>query len=222
MEDGRNVADIGFDYAELAVALALDAAAISVLAYGIYLRRHRRRDLVTAFAALNVGLFVVVQALSWVASTASLALGFGLFAALSLVRLRSEELNYREVAYFFSALALALVNGLALGRPLEAAVLSGVVLAVVWAVDRPRVELRPSRTSLVLDDVFAGEEALQAEVERRLGADVVSVTVNEIDYVRELTRIDVRYHPRRPAAAPAPLVPVAGGNGHAEVIGLGR
>jgi hypothetical protein len=193
---------------------------VSILAFGIYLRRHRRRDLVMAFTCLNVALFVVVQALTWVSAGTGLALGFGLFAALSIVRLRSEELSYREVAYFFSALALAIANGLALGRPLDAAALSAVVLGAMWAVDRRRPEPRARRTALVLDDVFADEAALQAEVGRRLGAEVAALTVEQIDYVRELTRVDVRYFPREPAATATP--PAASVNGRAQVIGLDR
>lgn len=213
------MSDVGVDYAALGIALALDAAAVAVLGFGIYLRRHRRRDLVTAFACLNAGLFVVVQALTWVSTGASLALGFGLFAALSLVRLRSEELSYREVAYFFSALALAIVNGLALGRPLEAATLSSIVLFTVWAIDRRQPVSPAQRTELVLDEVYAEEATLRAELERRLGAEIVAVSVEQLDYVRELTRVNVRYVP---GGRPAPVaMPTPTGNGHAEVIGLG-
>ena len=38
-------------------ALAVDLAAITVLSYVLYFRRHGRRDLVLAYVALNVGIF---------------------------------------------------------------------------------------------------------------------------------------------------------------------
>ncbi len=214
---------IEIDHAALGQALLIDLVAVLILAFGIYFRRHRRRDLVMAFTCLNAALFTVVQALTWVSATTGLALGFGLFAALSIVRLRSEELSYREVAYFFSALALAIVNGLGVGNPLGAVTLSAIVLAAVWAVDRPEARpAAPRRMALVLDEVYPDEDALRVELERRLGAEIVAVSIEQLDYVREITRVDVRYLPSaRPPAAPAPVRAVSL-NGRPEVSAVER
>ncbi|WP_198587421.1 DUF4956 domain-containing protein, partial [Brevibacterium epidermidis] len=38
-----------------AIALATDLIAIFVLAYVLYFRRHRRRDLLLSYVALNIG-----------------------------------------------------------------------------------------------------------------------------------------------------------------------
>ena len=39
-------------------------------------------------------------------------MGFGLFAILSIVRLRSSAVTQQEVAYYFVALVLGLINGI--------------------------------------------------------------------------------------------------------------
>ena len=44
--------------------LALDLVAISVLAFGVYFPRHRRRDLVVAYLGVNVGVLAVATALA--------------------------------------------------------------------------------------------------------------------------------------------------------------
>ena len=95
--------------------LALDLAAISVLAFGVYFPRHRRRDLVVAYLGVNVGVLAVATALA--DSAVGAGLGLGLFGVLSIIRLRSTELTQHEVAYYFSALALGLLGGLASRRP---------------------------------------------------------------------------------------------------------
>ena len=41
-----------------------------------------------------------------------IALGFGLFAILSIIRLRSSTVTQQEVAYYFVALVMGLVNGM--------------------------------------------------------------------------------------------------------------
>jgi hypothetical protein len=184
-------------------ALVLDLVAILVLAYVVYFRRHGRRDLLMALVCFNVGLFVVVVALSSAQGTVGLALGLGLFGALSIIRLRSEELSYSEVAYFFSAMALAIIHGLWLRPHVLSAASSALLVATVYILD-VGPQRKAERVGLVLDDVFPDHERLRREVERRLAADVVELSVDEIDYVRETTRLRARIA-RRSARESGPV-----------------
>ena len=61
---------------------------ISVFAWAIYFRRHRRKDHAVVFWFFNVCVFVMVAVMQSTPVTA--ALGFGLFGILSVIRLRSE------------------------------------------------------------------------------------------------------------------------------------
>ena len=190
--------------------LGLDLAAIALLAYAVYFRRHRRRDLLMACVSFNVGLFLVVTVLAHGKSEVGLAVGLGLFGAVSLIRLRSEELSYVEVAYFFSALALAIINGFGLDNQLTTAALNGLLLVTVYAVDRVDPPRDVRRMRLVLDGVYGEEAALRAELEQRLGAEVVDITVRELDFIRETTELEASYRPQaRPPATdvPVPLRP---------------
>ncbi len=186
--------------------LALDLVAIAILMYAIYFRRHRRRDLLMACFSFNVALFLVVSVLAHGEAEVGLAVGLGLFAAVSLIRLRSEELSYVEVAYFFSALALAIINGFGLDDRLAGVALNGILLVTVYAVDRVEPPRDVRRIRLTLDAVYADEAVLRVELERRLGAEIVEISVREIDFVRETTQLEARYSP---GAAPAAEMPVA-------------
>ena len=46
------------------IFIAADLAAISILTFVLYLRRHRRRDLVVSYLGMNVGVLAVATALS--------------------------------------------------------------------------------------------------------------------------------------------------------------
>ena len=93
-----------------ALALGADVAAITLLTYVVYFRRHRRRDMLLAYVGLNVGVLAVTLTLT----DADLAtgVGLGLFGVLAIMRLRSSELSQEEVAYYFASLTLGLVAGL--------------------------------------------------------------------------------------------------------------
>lgn len=181
-------------WGDVLARLAVDLVAIAALVYGIYFRRHGRRDLLVIFALFNVGLFLALVVMS--ATDIGVGVGFGLFAVLSIVRLRSEPFSNVELGYFFVALVIALVCGLDLGSPATAAGLAAIALAAAALVDHPQLLPSAKRVELVLELVFADEDALRRHVEERLDARVTELTVLELDYVREVTRVVVRHLPR--------------------------
>jgi len=189
------------DLGDVLIRLAIDVAAIAVLAGGLFHRRHRRMDLVVVYAMFNVGLFLALVVIS--AGEVSMGVGFGLFAVLSIVRLRSEPFSNRELAYFFVALVIALVCAIDLGGPEYAGLLAGLALLAAWVIDHPRLSQASQRLEVTLELVFADHDALRRHLEERLNADVSELKVLEIDYVRETTRAEVRYVPR-PRTNPVP------------------
>src|SRR4051812_6660419 len=97
-------------YGSFGSNLGVNLVAILVMTYVLYFRRHWRSDLLLSYLALNMGIFVVMSVLGTV--RIDIAVGFGLFAILSIVRLRSSAVTQQEVAYYFVALVLGLINGI--------------------------------------------------------------------------------------------------------------
>jgi hypothetical protein len=182
------------DLGDILLRMAIDVAAIAVLAGGLFHRRHRRMDLVVVYSMFNVGLFLALVVIS--GGEVSMGVGFGLFAVLSIVRLRSEPFSNRELAYFFVALVIALVCAIDLGSPAYAGLLAGLALLSAWVIDHPRLSQAGQRLEVTLELVFADHDGLHRHLEERLDADVTELKVLEIDYVRETTRAEVRYVPR--------------------------
>jgi uncharacterized membrane protein len=157
-------------------ALVLDLVCIGIIAFAVYYRRYRRADLVIAYVALNISLFsVAVLIVSQM--KIGVAFGFGLFAILSIIRLRSEPISPEEGAYYFVALVLGLINGIVFHNADLARVLDFGIVMVMLLLDNPH------------------EGALRADLERRLGGKVKRMFVKETDYVRDTTVVDVRYVP---------------------------
>jgi hypothetical protein len=194
------------DYASLLLSLFVDLCALGVLSL-LVARRRPRRGLFMVYGTFNLGLFVVLTVIS--ARHVGPAIGFGLFAMLSIVRLRSEPIGNAELAYFFCALVLALVNGLPVKDEPLIIGLNVLVLLTVGFVDHPVLYRRTARQRVVLDTVLSSPSDLRAELERRLGVEVVEVTVEEVDFVREITRVTVRHFQPHGVPEPEPALEVA-------------
>ena len=173
--------------------VAIDLALIIVLVLGMYRRRHGRKDLVVSFFGANAGVLVVASALINVSSTASLGVGLGLFGVLSIIRLRSTELEQHDVAYFFSSLAMGLIAGIGVGQLWLTAILMALPVVVLAVVDHPRFMAGSRRQRMIVDRAIEDEAALSAYLAELLRARVTQVTVIQTDFVLDKTIVDVTY-----------------------------
>ena len=175
----------------LAQLFALDLVAVVVLVFAIYFPRHRRRDMIVAFLGINVGVLGVTQALS--STTVSAGLGLGLFGVLSIIRLRSAEMEQNEVAYYFAALALGLLGGFSVDPSWLSPALMTALLAAVFVGDHPNLFARYRHQIIRLDRAYLDEREAVARLEELLGGTVRRITIRDVDLVNDTTHVDVRF-----------------------------
>jgi hypothetical protein len=172
--------------------LGLDVLSMLLLIGWLYRRRLAAPEMALVFTALNIGLFAAITSIG--SGHFPTGIGFGLFGLLSLVRLRSAAFTLKDVAYTFVALVLALVNGLP-DRNLALVVLLDLLLLVsFWVVDETRSRTPSSRLMrITLDTAVTDPDTATAEVRRRVNVEPLSVVVEDVDLVRETTRVLVRH-----------------------------
>jgi hypothetical protein len=188
---------VTMDYGHFLTSLVVDLVAISLLTYALYFRRHQRRDLTLGFMGVNVGLFAVSSFTA--TTTISVGFGIGLFALLSVIRLRSTTTSQEEIGYYFVALVIGLVNGLSAGARWSVTItLNIVLLGVMFVADHPWMLSHAERHLVVLKGVPRPLDLLRGELEDRLGFEVTRLRVLEIDYANKRTRVDVRINTDRP------------------------
>ncbi|MDG4785638.1 DUF4956 domain-containing protein [Micromonospora sp. WMMD1102] len=164
-----------------------------LLVFGLYFPRHRRRDLVAAYLGVNIGVMAVASSLGTSSAGTGLGLGLALFGVLSIIRLRSTELDQHEVAYYFSALALGILSALGGGPAWQVPTMMTLILVVMFVGDHPRLFRSYRRQSMFLDSAITDHVALVAYLEQKLGARVHSASVQRLDLVNDTTLVDVRY-----------------------------
>lgn len=182
----------GLDAAGVSLRLLLDLVTLTMLAVVLYFRRYGRRDVVVTLVSLNVGLFAVLTVITS-SEMLSAGVGFGLFAVLSIIRLRSETVNNIELGYFFLALAIGLVNGFELQSVPVAIGLNLLLLVAIYVVDHPSLKTTVRRRAVILDEVITDSDAVRERLSAAFGLDIVALAITDVDYVRETTRVEIRY-----------------------------
>ncbi|MDE0572223.1 DUF4956 domain-containing protein [Demequina sp. B12] len=180
--------------------IAADLLAITFLVFGLYFPRHRRRDMIVAFLAINVGVMGVTYAMA----TADVSLGFGLgiFAVLSIIRLRSTEMDHSEIAYYFTAIALGLLGGFPGINGTVGLTLMVILLLAMTIGDSPRLLGRARTQQVVLDRAVSTEAEAAELLDDLLNADIQRVVIRKTDLVQQTTVCDVRYNVRATADLP--------------------
>lgn len=177
------------------IRFALNLAGMMLLIFGMYYQRYRDKELVTAAALFNIFVFAVLTILS--AVNFSVAAGFGLFAILALFTLRSEPLTKTEMTYFFGSVAIAVISSVQ-GTTLSfAALVVLFVLVGAFVIDHPKMLQSVSGAKVTLDKIhltlLSDPKTMRAELSDRLGVDVLSYQVLQLDYITEMARLNVYY-----------------------------
>ncbi len=174
------------------LGFGLDVVAITILVFALYFPRHRRKDLVVSYLGVNIGVLAVAEALTSAEVNAA-GLGFGLFGVLSIIRLRSFELDQQEVAYYFVALALGVLGGVPISPPWLAPALMVALLIAILIGDHPRLFASYRVQTVTLDEAILDEAALLRRLETLLGGKVRSVAIRRVDLVNDTTVVEVRF-----------------------------
>lgn len=177
---------------------ALDIAAIAILTFGVYFPRHRRKDMLLAFLGINIGVLAVTQALA--STDVSAGLGLGLFGVLSIIRLRSTEMEQDEVAYYFAALALGLLGGFPVHPEWLTPVLMATIVATCFFADHPKLFGSYRRQVMTLDRAFSDETNAAKYLATQMPGRIHRVTIQKVDMVHDTTVVEVRYEQPDPAS----------------------
>ncbi len=180
---------------ELIARFAINTAAIALLIFAMYYRRYRDRELAVTASMFNIFAFAVLTILSSVEF--SIAAGFGLFAILALFSLRSEQIEKIEIAYFFGAIAIAVICSVLGTGLLLVIMITGFVLLAAYILDHPSMLKSANGAKLTLDaidpDILSDWETTRATLSKRLGVEVMTFQIIELNYVNDLARINVQY-----------------------------
>jgi hypothetical protein len=176
----------------------MNLVAVAILCYVIYYQRYHDKQAATSYILFNIFLFTVITILFSMEEGISVGLGFGLFAILSIIRLRSETFEKKEITYFFGILSLAIINAVGIDNFWFLAMCNALIVISAWIVDHPRIIRGADQTDIVLDHIpegiFDNHEDINQILNDKFGLDVISFDVKKIDYVRDMVTLRVQYH----------------------------
>lgn len=178
--------------------LLINTVFMIVLIRFVYYHTYHKKDSFFTFFLLNFMVFLLSFMLEKAKAFNSIGSAFGLLAAFSLLRFRTETITIKDMTYLFIIMAVGLINSIMKGSYLEIISINAVIAAGVFAVDG-NVLMRNQKMKLVEYDVMVNikpdqHAALLADLREKTGLDIRKTTIEEIDLVKNRVIIKIYYY----------------------------
>jgi hypothetical protein len=180
----------------LAVRFVLNTIFAYILICRIYAKEHRIKEYSFSFFVSNVLIFMVTSLLASVKVKTGFA--FGLFAILSILRYRTEQIQIREMTFFFASIILGVVNSLATDElHITVILLANTLLCLSIFVYERIFTGKTEQIILFYDNTKllakGKKQELFEDIRNRFGYDVLKVVIIEMNYLTDSAKVKLVY-----------------------------
>lgn len=164
----------------------------------VYYKIYRKQDFYFTFFLLNFIIFLLAYMLEKTKAFSSMGSAFGLLAAFSLLRFRTETLSTKDMTYLFIIMTIGLINSIMKGTYIEIIGLNALIIATVYIIDGDRL-MRNEKTKTLeynnLENIRPDREKLLIEELKKItGLDIQKIEIEHIDYVKNRVVIKIYYY----------------------------
>jgi hypothetical protein len=179
------------------IRLLIDAISMIVLVRFVYFRTYKNKDSFFTFFLLNLIVFILLYMLEKTGGFDHIGSAFGLLAAFTLLRFRTETISMKDMTYLFIIMTFGLINSIMKGTYLEIISLNVLIIAVVYLVDGsklirnyqyqmiefPSIEnIRPDRQTQLITDL-----------KEYTGLDIKKIAIEHVDIGKARAIIKIYY-----------------------------
>ena len=175
----------------------INTVSMIILVRVVYYHTYQRKDSFFTFFLLNLIVFLLSFMLE---KTISFGIGsaFGLLAAFSLLRLRTESISLKDMTYVFITMTFGLINSIMKGTYFEIIALNILIIGAVYIVDG-NLLMRNQKMKTIdygtLDNIKPEKRTeLIADLRNRTGLDIKKITIEHIDFIRDRAVIKIYYY----------------------------
>src|SRR5210317_2214946 len=170
----------------------------AVLILMVYKRNCQNKEFAFTLFAFNMIIFALCTILNNV--ELSIGSGFGLFAVFTMMRYRSEQMHVKDMTYLLVVVGLGFVNSTFQGiiGPVEIAFLNIAILTILFILEKGIFSRKLSTQKIKYENLeflkLGNKLLLRQDLENRIGAQVVDVKIESVNYVDGCANLVVSYN----------------------------
>jgi len=182
----------------LLIRLCINSATMVLLVRYIYYHIYNKRDFFFTFYLINFIVFLLAYMLNKSSAFVGMSAAFGLLAAFSLLRFRTESMSTKDMTYIFIVMTLGLINSSMDGQYFEIIGINLMILTAVYFVDGGRF-MRNQKTKTLeyqgLENIHPEKQYLLIkDLKERTGLNIQRISIEHIDLIKERIEIKIYYN----------------------------
>ncbi len=164
----------------------------------IYKKNNRNKDFAFTLFSFNLIIFALCTILSNV--ELSIGSGFGIFAVFTMMRYRSEQLQIKDMTYLLIVVGLGFVNSTYQGSigPAEIIFLNVSITLSLYILEKTLMNHNLVKQKIKYNNLdllkVGNKPLLRKDLEEKIGARVVSVDVESVNYLEGSANLMVKYN----------------------------
>lgn len=180
------------------IRLLINSISMIILIRFVYYTTYQKKDSFFTFFLLNFIVFLLAYMLEKTGGFGSIGSAFGLLAAFSLLRFRTETISMKDMTYLFIIMTFGLINSVMKGTYVEIVALNAMIIVAVYVVDGNRL-MRNQRSKTVeypsIENIRPDKQAqLITDLRERTGLDIQKISIEHIDFGKEKAFIKIYYY----------------------------
>lgn len=181
----------------------------AVLILLVYKRNCQNKEFVFTLFSFNMIIFALCTILNNV--ELSIGSGFGLFAVFTMMRYRSEQLQIKDMTYLLIMVGMGFINSTIQGPigPFEIIFLNIAMVTFLFILEKSIFNQNLVKQKIKYEKLdllkVGSKQLLRQDLESRIGARIVDIKVESVNYLEGSANIIVKYN-RDAASFAAPYV----------------
>jgi hypothetical protein len=122
---------------------------------------------------------------------------FGLFAVFTMLRYRTLPISIKEMTYLFLVIAISLLPSVSSLPMMELMLIIGLLCLIALIVDSKIFQGKYQKQKILFEkiELVKPENRLEliSDIQERTGLEIKSISIKEIDFLRDVAKIEIEY-----------------------------
>ncbi len=178
--------------------LLINTVALIILVRFVYFTTYQKRDFFFTFFLFNFIVFLLAYMLEKTGGFNHIGSAFGLLAAFSLLRFRTEAMFIKDMTYLFIIMTLGIINSIMTATYIEIIIVNAMIIGAVYIVDGNKLMRNQKIKTIDYDKLDNIKPELHphliADLRERTGLDIRKITIETIDFGKNRAVIKIYYY----------------------------
>ena len=178
---------------DLLIRFGINLVSVIILVRFVYYRYYKKSDIFLSFFGFNLIIFLISYLLNKVNMTMGAAVG--LFAVFSILRIRTEGINTKDMTYLFMAISIGLITAVGNGSLLEIIFINSIIIISVILIDGALLMKKEVSQIVEYDklELISPERRTEliADIEARTGIKIHRIEAVSIDFLKESSTFQI-------------------------------